>query len=484
MINPVISSYYWVLSIIWPGGKGENVFIDDTISAIATAIGEAGIGIVRLSGSEAIEIAAKLFRSASGKKVTELPSRYAAYGHAIETATGNVIDECLLVIMRAPHSYTREDVEIQCHGGIVPLRRILEQTLINGARLAEPGEFTKRAFLNGRLDLAQAEAVIDIIRAKTDRALRMAVSHLSGSLSERIRTLRQEILLMIAHLEAAIDFPEEDIEELTSQQVKSQVEKVMAEIDGLLATAQTGKILREGLETVIIGKPNVGKSSLLNALLREKRAIVTDIPGTTRDIIEEYINIRGIPLKIIDTAGIRETTDMVERIGVERALALVERADLVLVMLDAAAPLADEDREVLRLLVNRPAIILLNKTDLPIKIDTDEVARLAPGIPQLKISAVQELGLDKLEESIVNMVFSGQVQQSEGSFVSNVRHLDLLRQAKGHLTDVLATISMAMPPDCIVVDLREAWEKLGAITGDTVSEDIIDQIFSQFCIGK
>ncbi|WP_288186202.1 tRNA uridine-5-carboxymethylaminomethyl(34) synthesis GTPase MnmE [uncultured Sporomusa sp.] len=458
---------------------------DDTISAIATAIGEGGIGIIRISGSKAMAIAGKLFISKSGKTVDSLLSHQVMYGHIIDPASGETVDEAILLSMRAPRSYTCEDVvEIHCHGGPVPLKRILDLTLVQGARLAEPGEFTKRAFLNGRLDLAQAEAVIDIIRSKTDASLKVAVGNLSGQLSEQVRALRHAVLRMIAQLEAAIDFPEEDIEEAAAADVAQLIAEAKSRLTTLLATAQTGRILREGLATVIIGKPNVGKSSLLNALLREKRAIVTDIPGTTRDIIEEYVNIGGIPLKIIDTAGIRDTADVVEKIGVERAKALVEQADLILLLLDSSAPLSPEDRAVLELLSGKQAIVLINKSDLPARLETEEVEKYTGGRLVLKISVAREEGLAALEQAIVDMVYGGQVSPGEAAFVNNVRHSAALRAALERLNDAEATIEAGMPSDCIVVDLREAWEKLGEVTGDTVGEDIIDQIFTQFCIGK
>jgi len=458
---------------------------DDTISAIATAIGEGGIGIVRVSGSEALAIADKLFVSKVGKQVTAAVSHKVLYGDIIDPDSAEKVDEALLIVMRAPRSYTCEDiVEVHCHGGPVPLQRVLALTLKAGARLAEPGEFTKRAFLNGRLDLAQAEAVIDIIRAKTDTSLKAAVGNLSGKLSEQVKSLRHTILRMIAQLEAAIDFPEEDIEEAAAADVAILIKEVDVELAALLATAQTGRILREGLATVIIGKPNVGKSSLLNALLREKRAIVTDVPGTTRDIIEEYVNIRGIPLKIIDTAGIRETADVVEKIGVARARELVGQADLILVLLDSSAPLSPEDKAVLALLSGKQAIVLINKSDLPAQLEVDEIEKYTTDRLVLKISVEQGQGLAELEQVIADMVFSGQVSQGEAAFVSNVRQADALRQAQGRLAEAMATIADGMPSDCIVVDLRAAWDKLGEITGDTVGEDIIDQIFTQFCIGK
>lgn len=463
----------------------EEMMQDDTISAVATAIGEGGIGIIRMSGSEALAIANLLFRGVGGKLAQDVPSYHAAYGAVVDPKSGQTVDEVLLLIMRAPKSYTREDVvEIHCHGGPVPLRRILELTLRYGARLAEPGEFTKRAFLNGRLDLPQAEAVIDVIRAKTDVSLKLALNNLSGSLSVRIGSLRKSILQMIAQLEASIDFPEEDIEVLTANQVANDLLPVMAEIQSLLATANTGRILREGLQTVIIGKPNVGKSSLMNALLRENRAIVTNIPGTTRDVIEEYVNIQGIPLKIVDTAGLRETDDLVEQIGVQRARDFIASADLLLIMLDASSPLSPEDSEVLELLENRQAIVLINKSDLPAKLDKREVEAIIAGMPVIALSTHDGTGLNELEEAIVNKVYGGHIIEHEGTFVNNVRHTHLLRKALESLEEAGRTIDAQMPPDCIVIDLRAAWERMGEITGETVNEDIIDQIFSQFCIGK
>lgn len=458
---------------------------EDTIAAVATAIGEGGIGIVRMSGASAVAVAGNLFHGVRGRPVDAQQSFRVAYGHIIDPATGQAVDEVLLLVMRAPSSYTREDVvEIHCHGGPLPLRRILGLVLAGGARLAEPGEFTKRAFLNGRLDLSQAEAVVDVIRAKTEASLRMAVGHLGGVFSDKVRAFRQEILRLVAHLEAAIDFPEEDIEELAARDVAAAADKLRADLDSLLATAQTGRILREGLETVIIGKPNVGKSSLLNALLGEKRAIVTEIPGTTRDIIEEFVNIGGIPIKVVDTAGIRETADVVECIGVARAREAMAQADLILLLLDASAPLTAEDKEVMRLLAGRPAIVLVNKTDLPAVIAMDEVVRHVPDKPVIRISALEGTGVEELEKTIVQMVYSGQVSQTEGAFVNNVRHSRIIQQARDSLVAVLETIAAGMPPDCVVVDLRAAWEKLGEVTGETVGEDIIDQIFTQFCLGK
>lgn len=461
------------------------MFIEDTISAIATAIGEGGIGIVRMSGPRAVDVADVLFKGKNNRTASDISSSQVAYGHIVDPKTRETVDEVLLLVMRAPHSYTKEDVvEIHCHGGPVPLRKILSLTLDYGARLAEPGEFTKRAFLNGRIDLTQAEAVMDIIRAKTDASLKMSVNHLQGDLLKKITLLRDKILAMIAHLEAAIDFPEDDIEEVTAQDVKKMAVEELQAVDHLLASAHTGMILREGLQTVIIGKPNVGKSSLLNAMLRQKRAIVTDVPGTTRDSIEEFVNIKGVPLKIIDTAGIRDTQDVVEKIGVEKSRALLLKADLVLLMLDASQPLSAEDRELLSLLAEQKTVVILNKTDLPVVLTVEDLKPLVNGKKILKVSLLEGTGLENLEEFIVSMVYEGQVSLGQESYINNVRHVQLLKEAQASLKEVLKTIDRNMPLDCMVIDLRTAWEALGEITGDTVGEDIINEIFSRFCIGK
>lgn len=457
---------------------------DDTISAVATAAGEGGIGIIRISGAKAIAIAGQLFRGVKGKTAAELKPFQAAYGTVVDPASGEGIDEALLLIMKAPHSYTREDVaELHCHGGVVPLKRILDLTLRLGCRPAAPGEFTKRAFLNGRLDLSQAEAVIDVIRAKSDASLRLAVSHLAGALSATVRSMRQELLELIAQLEAVIDFPEDDLDELDLSQIRAAIDRLLGRVDRLLATADTGRILRDGLSTVIIGKPNVGKSSLLNALVRDERAIVTDIPGTTRDMIEEYVTVRGIPLRLIDTAGIRPTDDLIERIGVERARAIAGQADLIILMLDRSLPLSDEDRDVLALLAGRTAIILLNKSDLPPQWEPAAIRELAKDHPLIEVSVRRGEGLEQLESAIERLVYSGRAAAGEGAYVTNVRHLYCLREVKGHLQAAVNAIEV-MPVDCVVIDLRSAWEALGMITGDTAGEDIVDEIFSRFCIGK
>lgn len=457
----------------------------DTIAAIATAPGSCGIGIVRISGPEAIDIGDVIFKSVSGKSLKELPDRRMNYGYIYDPCTGEMIDEVLVTAMRAPYTYTREDVvEIDCHGGTIPLRRIMEVVLDMGARLAEPGEFTKRAFLNGRIDLSQAEAVVDIITSKSYMGLKTAVSQLEGVLSKRLAAIKDILLSMMARIEASIDFPEYDIEEVTVEGLKEDAREAISMIEKLISTASTGKIFREGLSTAIIGKPNVGKSSLLNALLREERAIVTDIPGTTRDVIEEFINIRGIPLRIIDTAGIRKTEDLVEKIGVEKSREYLNKADLILFVLDAATPLSDEDRIIIDLVKEKKVIVLINKTDLEIKLDIDEVKSVFKEKPVIMMSIVEGKGLEELENSICSMVFSGEVVTSDEVMVTNVRHENCLKRAKRSLEEALISIEGGLPVDLISIDVKEALESLGEITGESVTEEIVNRIFQDFCIGK
>ena len=463
----------------------------DTIAAIATAPGEAGVGMLRISGARAIEVADAVFRAASGKRLKDAETQRVLYGHVVDEE-GAPIDEVLALVMRAPHSYTREDVvELSCHGGSIVLRRVLGRVLAAGARSAERGEVTKRAVLAGRLDLSQAQAVMEIVSARTDRALRVAEGHLAGHFSGKVHAMRQKCLGLIAHLEAAIDFPEDEIDDVVIDEVERAVAQLRQEIRALLATAHTGRILRDGLPTAIVGKPNVGKSSLMNALLREERAIDTDIPGTTRDSIEEYADIGGVPLRIIDTAGIRETDDAVERIGVEKARGYIERAALVLALFDAAQPLGTEDEEILSLVAGRPALLLLTKSDLP-PVTTPAAlaaayARCAGGDAAaptiLAISAREEQGLSALAAAIGDFAGTGSGLE-EGSFVSDERSAALLRAADAQLGAALKTIGAGLSVDFISIDLRAAWEKLGEITGETVGEDIIDEIFSKFCIGK
>ena len=455
----------------------------DTISAIATAQGEGGIGIIRVSGDKAVEVAAKMFRPASGKALTEYESHRAVYGRIVD-AEGRTVDEAMVLLMKAPHSYTKEDVvELQCHGGVMPLRKALALTYDYGARPAEGGEFTKRAFLNGRLDLSQAQAVMDIITAKTDRSLKMAAGHLTGQFSEQIKKWRQDILGQIAHLEAAIDFPEDEVDDVVTENVSEKVVEIRNYIQKLIKTAGTGRILREGLMTAIVGKPNVGKSSLLNALLQEERAIVTDIPGTTRDSIEEYANVGGVPLRIIDTAGIRATEDVVEKIGVEKSRQMISQAALVLALFDGSRALDHEDEEILSLLNGQEAIVLLNKSDLKAVVTAADLSAKAQ-LPVIEISTKDYSGMEQLTEAIKAKVYGGEVMADEGSFVSDERQANLLRTADRHLAAALTTIEAGLGLDFISIDLRSAWETLGEITGDTVGEDIIDEIFSKFCIGK
>ena len=458
---------------------------EDTISAVATAPGEGGIGIVRISGSDAAAIASKIFRPHSGKSVADIASHHATYGTVIDPKTGETVDEALLLLMYAPHSYTKEDVaEIQCHGGIVSLRKILLLTYAHGARPAEAGEFTKRAFLNGRLDLTQAEAVIDIIRAKTDASQEMAVSQLTGKLSAKIGELRHNLLHQIAALEAAIDFPEEDIEETAVEETCEVVKNTLQDINTLLKGASVGRILKDGLKTVIVGKPNVGKSSLMNALSESDRAIVTNVPGTTRDVIEEYINLGGIPLRIVDTAGIRETDDIVEKIGVEKSQEWIEQADLILFLLDVSREISEEDEDIFRLIEGKKALIILNKSDLIAKLDRADIEARSTGHTVLTIAAQTGDGLDELKEAITDLVYEGTVKQEESVLLTNTRQIHLLEKASRSLRGAEDTIGAGMPADCIVIDLRGAWETLGEVTGDAVGDDIIDQIFTQFCIGK
>lgn len=459
--------------------------MSDTIAAISTSVGEAGIGIVRMSGKDAIHIGDKIFRGKKVKSLKDVENRKLTYGHIVDPETGQVVDEVLIACMKEPYTYTRENmVEIYCHGGITAVKKVLELTLKNGARLAEPGEFTKRAFLNGRLDLAQAEAVIDVIRAKTDKSLEVSINQLEGSISSRVKDIMDILLQMLAHINAAIDFSEEDMEDIDYEDLEAKAIQVKEQIEKLLNTADRGKILREGLNTVILGKPNVGKSSLLNAILRENRAIVTNVPGTTRDIIEEYVNIDGIPLKIVDTAGIRETDNLVEKIGVDRAREMVDKADLILAVFDISKPLTDEDREIIELIKDKDVIVLLNKVDLPKEFDEDLIEAKLPGKKIIKTSMKNKLGIEKLEEEIKNMFYSGQLDMESDVMITNVRHKNQLVKALKNIEDSLEAIRLNLSIDCIEVDVKACWENLGEISGDTVSEDIIDKIFSEFCIGK
>lgn len=457
----------------------------DTIAAVATPPGEGGIGIIRLSGKKSLEIADAIFKGASEKPLSGLEERRLNYGHIVNPKDRRTVDEVMAVYMKEPKTYTKEDVvEIHCHGGAISVRRILELVLLEGARLAEKGEFTKRAFLNGRIDLSQAEAVIDLIKAKTDANFDMSLNQLEGSMTLKVRELQNELLSMLAHIEASIDFPDQDVEEITSEELKKTAKHVYEEIDKLIATSNTGRIIKEGVKTVILGKPNVGKSSLMNALLRENRAIVTDIPGTTRDIIEEYVNINGIPLRIVDTAGIRETDDLVEKIGVERAKEMLRDADLAIVVFDCSKELEQEDIEIISLVKDKPAIVLFNKTDLDSKLREEDVSNMLKDKYIITTSMLEGKGIDKLEEKLKEMFLSSEVEIGEDPIVTNTRQRDLLIKAKENVQDALDALNMEMPVDCIEVDIKGCWENLGFITGDSIGEDIIDKIFKNFCIGK
>ena len=451
----------------------------DTITAISTPLGEGAIGIVRLSGTDALAIAQSVFK---GKNLEQVASHTINYGHIIDPKTGTIIDEVMVSVMLAPKTFTRENVvEINTHGGIAVTNEILQLLIRQGARMAEPGEFTKRAFLNGRVDLTQAEAVMDIIRAKTDKAMTIAVKQLDGSLSQLINDTRQEILNTLAQVEVNIDYPEyDDVEEMTTALLREKTQEFQSLLENLLRTAKRGKILREGLSTAIIGRPNVGKSSLLNNLLREDKAIVTDIAGTTRDVIEEYVNIKGVPLKLVDTAGIRETDDLVEQIGVERSKKALQEADLVLLVLNASEKLTDQDRALLNLSQDSNRIILLNKTDLEQKIELEQLPD-----DYIPISVLTNQNINLIEDRINQLFFdnAGLVEQ-DATYLSNARHISLIEKAVQSLEAVNDGLALGMPVDLLQVDLTRTWEMLGEITGDAAPDELITQLFSQFCLGK
>ncbi|RKJ71152.1 tRNA uridine-5-carboxymethylaminomethyl(34) synthesis GTPase MnmE, partial [Butyricicoccus sp. 1XD8-22] len=442
--------------------------------------------IVRLSGDEAVQITDKIFQSPNGKKLSEVKTHTIHYGHLIDPKSDEVVEEVMVSLMRGPKTFTREDVvEINCHGGIVSVNRVLQLVLRNGARLAEPGEFTKRAFLNGRIDLSQAEAVMDLIRAKTDKAMNVALGQMDGKLSKLIGQLRQALIETLAQVEVNIDYPEyDDVEEMTIPVLLEKCTWVKEEIKKLLQTSSQGKILREGLSTVILGRPNVGKSSLLNSLVHENKAIVTDIAGTTRDIIEEYVNVRGVPLRLVDTAGIRETEDIVERIGVERSRQVLKEADLILLVINASEELSEEDERLFETIQNMDFIVVVNKTDLPQKVDLEKVKELANGRRVVTTSLLKEEGVIELEEAIAALFFEGQIEADDLTYVSNSRHITLLHQALDTISDAIEGAENDVPVDIVQIDVTRTWEILGEIIGDTVQESLINQLFSQFCLGK
>lgn len=451
---------------------------EDTIAAISTAYGEGGIGIIRVSGDEAFNVVQKIF---TGK----LKEREMVYGHIFDERTGETIDEVMVCCFRGPKSYTAEDVcEIQCHGSVVSLKKILSLTLENGARLAEPGEFTKRAFLNGRLDLSQAEAVIDLIKARTDRTFEVALDQLQGGFSKKIREIRQRLVDVLVDLTVNIDYPDEDIEEVTYDKLKKGLERMSSEIAVLLDTADTGRIMREGLRISIIGKPNVGKSSLMNALLKESRAIVTAIPGTTRDVIEEGLSIGGIPVILTDTAGIRKTDDTIEKIGIEKSKEAFNKADLIIFILDLSRELEEEDREILEAARGRKVICLLNKSDLERKLDDAALREELPDALFIEASVTGGEGVEELEKAITDMVYGGEVSQSSSVIVTNARHEALLKEARKSLNDAIGLVEVGEPLELIEIDVNQAYSSLGLIIGEEVGDDIINEVFKRFCLGK
>ncbi|MBU5454876.1 tRNA uridine-5-carboxymethylaminomethyl(34) synthesis GTPase MnmE [Caproiciproducens sp. MSJ-32] len=455
----------------------------DTISAISTAIGEGGIAIIRVSGDKALDIVSKIFRAKNGKDIKDMKTYTMRYGHIIDIDTKEAIDEVIISFMKGPRSYTAEDVvEINCHGGVTSTNKVLEMTIKAGARLAEPGEFTKRAFLNGRIDLSQAEAVMDLITAKTDLAMKSALMQSNGSLSREIGKLNEYLLNVLALIEYAVDFTEdeEEIDPSIPARVRESLEEALNNINRLMKNADEGRIIRDGLSLAIVGKPNVGKSSLLNVLLREKRAIVTDIAGTTRDVIEEYINLDGIPVKIIDTAGIRETEDIVERIGVEKSKEKIEEADLVLLVLDTSRELDKEDFEIIEAVKNKKTILLLNKIDLENKIDLKLVEAFEH---KIKISAKEDLGIDKLKEEVKNMFFNGTID-SESLVISNSRHKQALIRAKENCEKAIISVKNNEYLDLVSIYVISALKALGEITGTELEEDLVNKIFKEFCCGK
>lgn len=453
----------------------------DTIAAIATATGNGGIGIVRISGDEAIKIADSIFKPFKGRALKDRDSHTITYGNIVYD--DKIIDEVLVSVMKAPNTYTCEDVvEINCHGGYRAVTAVLDVVLKGGARMADPGEFTKRAFLNGRIDLTQAEAVIDVINAGTEQSRQAAMLRLEGKLSEKIKELRDKILLMLANIEVDIDYPEHDGEVMTLESVRQGTSEVITAVKDLIEGADTGRILKEGIKTVILGRPNVGKSSLLNALLEEERAIVTDIPGTTRDVLEEMVNIGGIPVNLIDTAGIRATEDIVEKMGVERSKKYADEAELILTVIDSSNPLTDEDKEILELSRNKKSIIILNKIDLEQRLTADAFTEYNCAV--VNMSAKRDLGLGELGESIKAMFLNGHININNEAVISGERNKASLIKALKSLENALQTIDACMPEDFLSMDLTQAYEFLGEITGEAVEEDILDRIFSEFCLGK
>lgn len=459
-----------------------------TIAAISTAMAESGIGIVRMSGEEAFAIADKIYKNKKGKRLSDQKTHTIHYGFIEEE--GKVIDEVLVMLMRGPHTFTGEDtVEIDCHGGVYVVKKILEACIRNGARPAQPGEFTKRAFLNGKMDLSQAEAVIDVIQSQNDYALKSSLKQLRGSVKEKISDLRNKIIYHTAYIESALDDPEHISIDGYGNVLKKETKEIIEEIETLLKTVDDGRIIREGINTVILGKPNAGKSSLLNVLLGEERAIVTEIAGTTRDILQETINLQGISLNIIDTAGIRNTNDKVEKIGVDKAKDYAKEADLIIYVVDSSNDLDENDYEIMKFIQGKKSILLLNKSDLERKVTKEEIKKICKeynieNIPVIEISAKEEKGIDRLEEIVKEMFYHGEISFNNEIYITNIRHKTALERAKDSLMKVIESIENDMPEDFYSIDLMDAYETLGSITGEMVGEDLVNEIFSKFCMGK
>jgi tRNA modification GTPase len=463
------------------------MFTDDTIAAISTPLGEGGIGIVRLSGKYCIQITEKIFSSHKRKSLNDLKPYSMIYGHINDPLTGGKIDEVLVTIMRSPYSYTKEDVvEINCHGGMITLRKILELVLKQGARLSEPGEFTKRAFINGRIDLSQAEAVLDLIRSKTDESRRIAIEQLQGGLSKKIAALRDRLTDICVHIEAFIDFPEDELETASKEDLSGEMKDIGRELQTLLKTYDEARFFREGLLTAIVGRPNVGKSSLMNALLKKDRAIVTEVPGTTRDVIEEYMNINGLPLRLMDTAGLRDVEDIAEKEGVKRSLQSIENADLVIAIFDRSEPFKDEDFEVLARIKNKNTIFVLNKCDLLPAIDQKSISSfvLCPSSYILDISATRGDGLGELKDAIFSSCLKNWKEEREGVVVTNIRHKTAIENAQAALDRAIFALTENQPLEILALELRDSLDRLGEIVGVVTTEDILNKIFSDFCIGK
>ncbi len=456
--------------------------MEHAIAAIATPFGEGGIGIVRISGLESKKIIQKIFIPKGGK---DLKNRRLTYGEIVNPNTKEVVDEVMVVFMEAPATYTREDiVEINCHGGAIPLKKVLSLVLEEGAELADRGEFTKRAFLNGRIDLSQAEAVVDLIKAKTEKTYEIAISQLEGSVSREINSIREKLVDILVNITVNIDYPDEDIEEIIYRDLQKEIEEQKCRTEGMLSSFKVGKIIREGLKVAIVGKPNVGKSSLMNNILKEERAIVTDIPGTTRDTILEQVSMGDILINLIDTAGIRETEDIIEKIGIEKTKEAFNKADLVILIIDGSNRIVAEDIDLLRMLEGRPSIVILNKADLNLVVTEEEIKKESPRSIVLEMSMKENTGMTLLEKEIEKLVYEGEAYQKDSIVITNARHEKLIKEADTLMGDAVKLIECSEPLELVEIDVKRAYEALGEVIGETVSEDIINEVFKRFCLGK